>query len=162
MSDTRENAEQKRIQGEDARVAAAQPQRRKRIPLDGLERSILTVEGKDDNYHYCWVNDYKRNIKNYLDAGYEFVDHDVTVGDEKVNTSEVQDGRVSRAVGFDKQTQKPLIAFLMRIRRDWYEEDMAAYNKQLDDQEAIIKRGLNQHEDGQYGKVEISRRFKQY
>lgn len=155
MSKQRIENDGKRVHNETVRQQTAQQtKKRKRIPVDGRDRNILTIEGKEPGFHYCIVNDSRRNLQEYQEAGYEFVTHPVTIGDEKVTASRDKDGKVSKIVGTDQQG-KPIRAYLMRIKQEWYNEDMEAFNKNVDASEADMKRQLNSEEDGRYGGVTI-------
>ena len=127
--------------------------RPKRTPVSG-NRNILTVEGKDPNYKYTWVNDDdKGSIQRFKEAGYEFVDDELKVGDKNVDGSTLPSSVVSKNVG------QGLTAYLMRQPMEFHEEDMAAKHKRVDELEADMKRELNSGKDGTYGSVEFERKF---
>lgn len=121
---------------------------RKRIPV-GDNRDILTVEGKDDGYVYRWVVDIDNRIQRFQDGGYEFVEHNVAVGIPSVNQAQT-DGKL-----VTKQTGGTRSSYLMRIKREWYEEDQAAKAKNIDESELAMKRKLNSGEEGRYGEVKF-------
>jgi hypothetical protein len=148
----RKSTEQKRVKGDDARKETAATPKRKRIPVTGLERNRLTTTGTDPNFHYCWVSDIDNRLVQYQESGYTFVDHAVTVGDDLLHAD--QEGRIKRRVG-KKADGSPEMGYLMRIKREWYEEDMAAYAETVNATEAEIYRELNDGSDGRYGKVDI-------
>lgn len=122
-------------------------ERPKRNPING-HRDILNVQGQEEGYHYCWVNEDK--VSRYEQAWYEFVTHDVVVGDRKVNAAAQVGGKVSMSVGNN------LTAYLMRVPQEYYDEDRAAEQLDLDEKEASMRASLNSGGDGRYGKVEIS------
>lgn len=128
-------------------IAKAPRGRPQRTPIG--QRNVLTVAGKDPNYVYRIVNDSGDRVQEFLDAGYELVQEDsVRVGDKRVNKASAE-GTVSQiSVG---QGQK---AFVMRIKKEWYEEDQSAKQGRVDQLEATIKEKAL---DGTYGKLEISR-----
>lgn len=128
-------------------IAKAPRGRTQRTPIG--QRNVLTVAGKDPNYVYRIVNDSGDRIQMFLEAGYELVsDSDVRVGDKRVNKGSAE-GSVSQvSVG---QGQK---AMVMRIKKEWYDEDQTAKQRQVDQLEATIKEKAL---DGTYGKLEISR-----
>lgn len=47
-------------------------------------------------------------------------------------------------------------AYLMRISREWYDEDMDKHAQSIDKGEADMKRTLNSGANGTYGKVDIT------
>ena len=128
-------------------IAKAPRGRTRRTPVG--QRNVLTVTGKDPNYVYRIVNDSGDRIQEFLEAGYEMVEAgSVRVGDKRVNTASAE-GSVSQiSVG---QGQK---AFVMRIKKEWYEEDQEAKQVRVDQLEATIK---DKALDGTYGKLEITR-----
>lgn len=128
-------------------IAKAPRGRTRRTPIG--QRNVLTVAGKDPNYVYRIVNDSGDRINEFLDAGYELVDEDsVKVGDKRVNKASAEGTKSQISVG---QGQK---AFVMRIRKEWYDEDQAIKQQRVDQLEATIKEKAL---DGTYGKLEISR-----
>lgn len=128
-------------------IAKAPRGRTRRTPIG--QRNVLTVTGKDPNYVYRIVNDSGDRIQEMADAGYELVEaNSVRVGDKRVNTASAE-GTVSQiSVG---QGQK---AMVMRIKKEWYEEDQRAKAEQVDKlEDATRAEALS----GTYGKLEISR-----
>jgi hypothetical protein len=128
---------------------AKQSSRPTRTPI-GDKRDILTVKGKEDGYEYRWVNDQGWRVDRFKEAGYEVVSHDVMVGDRKATASSAQGS--TTVVPINKQGEK---AVLMRIKKEWYDEDQANKQKSVDESEAAMKRELLQD---RYGKVEITRK----
>ena len=128
-------------------IAKAPRGRPQRVPVG--TRNVLTVADKDPNYEYRIINDSGDRVQEFLDAGYELVDADsVRVGDKRVNTAKAEGSIAQLSVG---QGQK---AFVVRIKKEWYEEDQRAKMKKVDDLEAATKaKSL----DGTYGKLDISR-----
>ena len=120
--------------------------RAKRVPVGGRNR--LTVQGKDPNYVYRIVNDVDDRVARFIEGGYEPVqDEAVKVGDNRASADSPV-GSVKRiSVGGGTK------GVLMRIRRDWYEEDQEAKRAVVDDQEATIKKKAL---DGTYGTLTIN------
>jgi hypothetical protein len=112
-------------------------------------RNVLTVAGKEPGYEYRIINDSGDRVQEFLDAGYELVkENSVKVGDKRVNKSS-SEGSVSQiSVG---QGQK---AFVVRIKKEWYDEDQALKQQKVNELEAATKAKAL---DGTYGKLEISR-----
>ena len=127
----------------------ARPSKRpNRLPVSG-RRDILTVEGKDPNYKYSWVNDDRGMVERFKQGGYDFVEHDVVVGQQTADSSKATSKVVSKNVGGG------ITAYLMRIPKELWEEDYAAKHRRIDASEADMKRTLNSGKDGTYGKVSI-------
>jgi hypothetical protein len=113
------------------------------------QRNILTVKNKDPNYEYRIVNDIGDRIAMFEEAGYELVDAaDVQVGDKRVSKATPEGSKAQVAVGGGNK------GYVMRIRKEWYDEDQKAKQAHLDEVENTMKQeALN----GTYGKLEIKR-----
>src|SRR6188768_1396408 len=81
-------------------------ERPKRVPING-DRDILAVYGIKPDMHPCWVN--FDMVQRFLNAGYTFVDYDVTFGSYHVNQGNSVGARYARDVG------QGVTAFLMEI-----------------------------------------------
>ncbi len=128
-------------------IAKAPEGRVKRTPIG--TRSVLTVVGKDPNFVYRIINDSGDRVQEFMDAGYELVNNDsVKVGDKKVNKASSEGSLSQVSVG---QGQK---AFVVRIKKEWYEEDQAAKQVRVNELEDSTKAKAL---DGTYGKLEITR-----
>jgi len=128
-------------------IAKAPRGRVQRTPVG--TRNILTVAGKDPGYVYRIINDSGDRVQEFMDAGYELVEADsVRVGDKRVNSAAAEGSKAQLSVG---QGQK---AFVVRIKKEWYEEDQAAKQVHVNKlEEATKAKAL----DGTYGKLEITR-----
>ena len=120
-----------------------------RTPVSG-RRDVMTVANTDEAFVYRWVNDTQGRIDLFLKGGYEFVQEDLAVGDKSVDSTSDISSMVSKGVGGGTT------AYLMRISKEFYEEDRAAANRAIDENEADMKRTLNSGKDGTYGSVKIS------
>lgn len=112
-------------------------------------RNVLTVKGKDPNYVYRHVNDIDDRVQMFQEAGYELVqDESVQVGDKRVNAASSLGS--AKAVSVGQGTK----AYLMRIKREWYEEDQA---KKLSNVADIERATKEKALDGTYGDLKLSR-----
>jgi len=128
-------------------IAKAPRGRPQRVPVG--TRNVLTVADKDVNYEYRIINDSGDRVQEFLDAGYEIVAKDsVRVGDKRVNSATSEGSLAHLSVG---QGQK---AFVVRIKKEWYEEDQARKQIKVNEMENATKAKAL---DGTYGKLEISR-----
>lgn len=118
-----------------------------RKPLN--QRGPQAIAGeKDANFEYRFVNDTGSRIQNFKAAGYEFVTgDDLIVGDNRV--SDATDlGSAKRVISNDGTT-----SYLMRIKKEWFEEDQASKAAALKEQEAAMTKEAS---TGMYGKLNIS------
>lgn len=107
----------------------------KRTPI-GV-RNRLSVADQDPNYHYRVVNAYDAdgNPTNKVEArlaqGYEFV-NGVQVGDSRVDSPSSLGSATEISVG------KGARAVIMRIPKEYYDEDQAAKQATIDELEATM------------------------
>ena len=128
-------------------ISKAPVSRVTRVPVS--QRNILTVRGKDPAYEYRVVNDTDDRIAQFIEGGYELVDDNSTdVGDKRVSQGTAVSSKKIFSVG---QGTK---GYLMRIKKEWHEEDQAKKQAFVNSQEASIKEKAL---DGNYGKLDISR-----
>lgn len=122
----------------------------KRVARKSLfQRGPQAILGeKDPNYVYRFVNDTGSRVANFQSAGYEFVeDKDLVVGDSRVfDPSDV--GSAKRVTSNDGT-----VSYLMRIKKEYYEEDQAAKAALINETEQAMKRDASQ---GMYGKITVS------
>lgn len=125
--------------------------RAKRTPING--RNVLTVTGKDPAYVYRIVNDAGDRIAAFKDAGYELVDSkSVRIGDRRLDTPTAEGSKAQVSVGGGQK------AFVMRIPKEWYEEDQKAKQVHVDALEQSIKQDALSKNDLRTGaQLEITR-----
>lgn len=125
---------------------SASAQRPKRTSIS--QRNVLTVSGKEADYEYRIVNDQGDRIQQFIDAGYELVDaNSVRVGDKRVDKAAAEGTKAQVSVGKGEK------AFVMRIRKEWYNEDQTAKQARVNELERSIKQTASSTAD--YGKVTI-------
>lgn len=134
-----------------SRTKAGLPERPTRVPLYE-QRNKLTVTDRDPNFEYRFVNDTDERIAQFKLAGWEVVDRkDHQVGDPLVDTGQATTTSiVEKAVGGRTK------ALLMRIPKEWYNEDQNKKQEEVDRLEAATKRDALDKSD--YGKLEIHRK----
>ncbi len=129
-------------------IAKAPVGRVRRSPL--TNRGKLSVTRKDPNYEYRFVNDDGDNVSDKMDRGWEPVlKSETDVGDRRVDNAAPEGSISSITVGQGKK------AVLMKIRKDWYEEDQIIKQDAIDKTEAATKQEAL---SGTYGKIEITRK----
>lgn len=111
-----------------------------RVPLGS--RARLSFSNLEEGYMYRVINDVDDRIKRAEAAGYEFVESDDKLGDTRVADASKMGTKVSKAVGNN------VTGYLMRIKKEWYEEDQRTKQKQIEASEAAMKPNT---EKNQYG-----------
>ena len=117
----------------------------KRTPI--TVRNRLSVKDQDANYHYRIVNDVDDRIEQFKSNGYEVVEN-TKVGDKRVDNASSLGSTSAISVG---QGTK---AVVMRIRKDWFEEDQSAKLAQVKAVEDTMKQDAKKASD--YGSLDIS------
>ena len=113
-------------------------------------RNVLTVEGKDPDYEYRIVNDTGDRISQFEERGYEIVsDSNIRVGDRRIANPTKEGSPIQISVGGGQK------AFLMRLKKEFYEEDRKAKDALIDEQEKGMLAEAKQIAD--YGKVTVTR-----
>lgn len=121
----------------------------RRAAINGT-RNRLTVKGKDPAYVYRIVNDEDDRIAFFQEAGYEVVnDNNVKVGDKRVSIPNAEGSPVKISVGGGKT------AYVMRIPKEFYDEDQKAKAELINATEASTKKEARANSD--FGKLEVSR-----
>jgi hypothetical protein len=134
------------------RETVARETRPKRTPI--TSRNVLSVSGKDANYVYRIVNDVGDRIEMFRENGYELVDgKDVKIGDRRLNSASAEGSKAQ--VSVDREGTK---AFVMRIPKEWYEEDQRQKQLKVDDLEKTIKQDALSKNDLSNAKLEITRK----
>ena len=113
------------------------------------QRNTLTYENKDKDYVYRVFNDVDGRLQNAETAGFEYVHDKEQLGDPVADGSTHIGSVVTKPVGGGKN------GVLMRIKREWYEEDQAEKQRNIDETEATLKAKAN--EDGHYGNINIKK-----
>jgi uncharacterized iron-regulated protein len=100
---------------------------------------------KDPNFHYRIVNDTGSRIHAFQQAGYELVtDDDIVVGESRVSSAG-ELGSAKRIISNDGTT-----SFLMRIKKEYYDEDQKVKQDRIDELERSMK---DEKSQDFYGKV---------
>lgn len=121
----------------------------RRLSINGT-RNVLTVSGKDPGFEYRVVNDDGDRVSQFEDMGYEVVkDSSIKVGDRRIANPTKEGSPVQISVGGGQK------AYLMRIRKDWYEEAQEDKAKQVDEMEKGMLKDTKNSAD--YGNITIGK-----
>jgi len=113
-----------------------------------FQRGPQSITGdKDPNFVYRFVNDTGSRVSNFQQAGYEMVQDDLIVGDSRViDPSDLGSGK--------KVTSNDgTVSYLMRIKKEWFDEDQAQKDAYTKETEATMKKEASQ---GMYGSIKTS------
>lgn len=131
MGQSRVNAAQTASEAAAAPIAEGEGDARRvtrgtRIPFGNFTQKLAYADR--EGYRRYWFNDEPGRVHRAREAGYDHV------------FDPIQKQNVQRIVGRN-ESGGPLLAFLMEIPQEWFEEDMAQYQKIVDEKEAAYKRG---------------------
>ena len=122
---------------------------KERIRIGG--RNVLTVDHKDigDGYVGRIVNDDPGRINMFRDAGWEVVEKrgGAQIGDPQVGDGHQVGAVVTKSVGGGR------VGYLMRIKKELYEEDQQLKADKIKETEAGLK--MEKNKKGRYGEVKI-------
>lgn len=111
----------------------------------GGRRDVLNVEGKDDDFVYRIVNDVPGRVAEMKERGYEMAE-----GEESFSSTLDEAGSAGSVK--TKHVGGGVDAVLMRIPKDWYEEDQKAKQDYVN---RLEKKTQSNDIKGGYGKVTI-------
>lgn len=132
--------------------------RNERVGL-GMHRKSMSIPPDliAPGYIPRWVNDTGNRLDDAVRAGYEFVYTNKHIG-EGTDTSNTDIGsKVSKVVDKSPRLGNPMRAYLMQIKKEWYDQDQAAKLGQVEEVDKTIKRGkfeVKQEQGAFYGKME--------
>jgi hypothetical protein len=136
-----------------ARTAATQESPAKSRPRRAhlSNRNRLEIKNKEDGFVYRIVNDVDDRVSLLQEAGYELVpDAKVgAAGDRRVDNPTALGSSSSISVG------KNVKAVVMRIPKEWYDEDQAAKQAEITALEQTMRQEARKKAD--FGSLEISR-----
>lgn len=123
------------------------PERKRRSPTAGA-RDILTVYDKDPNFVYRWVRNDEGRVQWFKERGYDVVTEAHKVGQKAVDSGSQLGSAVTKFGG------GTVTLILMRIPKEWYDEDQAA----KEDAIAAVEATMKKPGEGGYGKLETFRK----
>jgi hypothetical protein len=112
---------------------AARPERSKPKRVKFNDRNRISFTGLDPDFVYRVVNDKAGRIERMQEIGYEFVESDEQLGDYRVAEGSKMGRAVSKPVGGGVN------GYLMRIKKEFYEEDRIEKDKRIDAVESALK-----------------------
>ena len=116
-----------------------------RVPVSG-NRDVLTVYGKEPGFEYRWILDKGNRTNKFKKGGWEFVTHEVEVGDARAATPSALGSIVEATTGSDKLV-------LMRIPSEYYKEDQDSKEANI----RAVEEAMGKEIEGSYGSINISK-----
>jgi len=126
-------------------------EKRERVPL--AEQKRLIGVNKEPGYTYRLVNDVEDRISSFRTAGYEIVDRS---GKEIDRDKRIQDPAWKQSA-LSQHVGAGITAYVMRIPTEWYEEDQAKKQREINIKEKSknIVSSLDVKSDDFYGDIKI-------
>jgi len=118
------------------------PDRSKPARVKFNDRNRISFSNLDPDYVYRVVNDKEGRIEKMQSIGYDFVESDEQIGDFRVAEASKLGKAVSKPVG------NGVNGYLMKIPKDFYEEDRKAKDERIDATEAAFKPSKSKDEYG--------------
>jgi hypothetical protein len=118
------------------------PDRSKSVRVKFNDRNRISFSNLDPNYVYRVVNDREGRIDKMQTIGYDFVQADEQIGDYRVAEGSKLGSAVSKPVGGGVN------GYLMRIPKEYYEEDRKAKDDKINASEAAFKPQKSKDEYG--------------
>lgn len=109
----------------------------------------LQVLAEIPGYDLRWFNDTPGRLQQALNGGWKFVERDEISrpdGNKVVDANSATDNRHSAIAGV-LENNAPLNMYLMKIRKEWREEDQADAQRKIDETEAHMVRGQGMNAD---------------
>lgn len=144
------------VEGGFALERKPETRRKKRVPIGQRQRIYIDPKLKKPGYKHRVVNDAEGRLDMFEEAGYEFVrDPKIQIGDDRIENPSQMGSAVKTLVG-KKPNGEPMFGYLMRIKKEWYDEDQQVKHEKIEDSMEAIK---NQpKKEGQYGSIKIQDR----
>jgi len=121
-------------------------ERKKRIPIG--TGNVLTAEQRP-GFVRRFVNDHDGRVERFIEAGYTPVlDANADTSSKNTSKPSLMGDVVRKAVGGGRH------AVLMEIPKEWYDEDQAEKQKEVDAREGSMEPNTR---EGQFGSVVIKR-----
>ncbi len=112
-----------------------------RTPI--TKRNRLSVRNQDPNFHYRIVNDVDDRVEQFLEQGYE-IDPQSQVGDKQVDIGSPLGSAKQISVGSNVK------AVVMRIPKEYFKQDQAAKQAEIDALEDSMRGEAKRYVRGQF------------
>lgn len=126
-----------------ARELKSRPPEGRPVRTPITKRNRLTVKNTDPNYHYRIVNSVDDRVEQFLEQGYE-IDPQSQVGDKQVDVPSPLGSAKQISVGGGTR------AVVMRIPKEYFKEDQAAKQAEVDALEDSMRGDAKRYVRGQF------------
>ncbi len=106
-------------------------------------RQRLVAKNTDPDFKYRFVTDKDGRVEDLLERGYVIADGKEEISVSRLSVAATEGSAKTVHVGNGDK------GILMKIRKDWYEEDQEAKQRLINEREQTM---LNDRSDGKYGK----------
>jgi hypothetical protein len=138
----RQHGGQKNAPASNPALSGGRPDRSKPMRVKFADRNRISFDNMDPDYVYRVVSDKDGRIEKMQTFGYEFVESDEPIGDYRVAEGSKMGSAVSKPVGGG------ITGYLMRTRKEFYDEDQKAKAGRVDATEAALKPAKSKEEYG--------------
>jgi hypothetical protein len=140
-------------------ISRVEKGRDERVGLGMFRRKMTLPDGLiSPGYVPRWINDTGNRLEDAQKAGYEFVFSEKHIGEGVESANTDIGSRVSKVVDKSPRLGNPMRAYLMQIKKEWYDNDQKEKLGQVEAVDDTIKRGkyaVGEKEKGAYyGKTE--------
>lgn len=124
-------------------------EKKKRVPV-GLRDPMALSQDLDPNFEYRFVRNTPGRVQKFEEGGYEMVTGDARIGDPNIAKASNMGSAFSIASGDNADR-----VYLMRIPKQFYQEDQAAKAAKLDETEQQLKQ--RPKDQGLEGEIKLNR-----
>ena len=139
---------------EEKKAERAQRRRTRAVGNDHRQKLGLSQDAMErlcPSYELRWTNDVGDRVTSRYNEDWDYVSWDEigsTPGQDSMTSEGVGD-RVNKVVGTGEHG-RPIRAYLMKKRKEWYEDDQSAKEEQIASKEASMFRGEHEGAGNQY------------
>lgn len=136
-------------QEEKTATVAKFAEKKKRVPV-GLRDPMALSQELDPNFNYRFVRNTRGRIQKFEEGGYEMVTGDIRIGDPNIAKATNMGSAFSINSG-DSEDR----VYLMRIPKEYYDEDQKVKAEKIDEVEAQLKQ--RPKDQGLEGEIKLNR-----
>ena len=124
-------------------------EKKKRVPV-GLRDPMAMSQDLDPRFNYRFVRNTRGRVDKFIEGGYEMVTGDARIGDPNIAKASNMGSAFSIPSGDNEDR-----VYLMRIPKEFYDEDQAAKQAKIDETEQQLKQ--RPKDQGLEGEIKLNR-----